>query len=53
MKLYILAPNKTKYLVPSKTLINPSILLNLIRKDSAPITLLYEMLQTKIFPHDF
>ena len=32
MESYIILPHNTKYLVPSETLINPPILLNLIRK---------------------
>ena len=33
MALYIKRPNNTKYLVPTETLINPSILSNLIRNN--------------------
>ena len=53
MKSYFSPPNNIKFLVPSETLIDPSILLNLIRKDLARIKVLYEMLYTKIFSYDF
>ena len=38
MKSYFSPPNNTKYLVPSYTLINPTILSNLIRNDLSPIS---------------
>ena len=41
MKSYFSPPNNTKYLVPSVTLINPSILLNLIPKGLASIKVSY------------
>ena len=53
MKSYFSLPNNTKYLVPSQTLTNPSILLNLICKDLASIKVLHEMLKSKIFLYDF
>ena len=53
MTSYFSGLNNTKYLVPSQTLINLSILSNLIRKGLAPIKLLYGMLQTKIFSYNF
>ena len=43
MVSYLSGPNNTKYLVPSKTLTNPFILSNLIRKIFAPIKVLYEI----------
>ena len=53
MESYFSLPNNTKYLVPSYTLINPSILSNLMGKRLAPIKFLYEMLEAKIFSHHF
>ena len=53
MESYFSAPNNTKYLVSSETLINPSILLNVICKGFKPIKILYQMLETKIFSFDF
>ena len=44
MKSYFSHPNNSKYLVPSKNLINPSILLNLIHEDLESTKLLYEMM---------
>ena len=44
MESYFPSLNKTKDLVPSSTLINPSILSNLISKDLESIKLLYEIL---------
>ena len=46
-------PNNIKYLVPAKTLINPSTLSNLICNDFAAIKVLYEISQIKISPHNF
>ena len=43
MESYFLLPDNSKYLVPSKTLINPTVLLNLALK-GLPIKFLYEML---------
>ena len=53
MKSYFSLKNNTKCLVLSLTLINPSILSNLIRKGLAATRLLYEINQTKIFLDDF
>ena len=53
MKSYFSLPNNTKYLAPSKTLINPTILSNLIREGLKSIKLLYGMLRNKIFSRDF
>ena len=53
MESYFSPPNNTKYLISSKTLINPFILLNLTGKGLVPIKILYEILQNKIFLHDF
>ena len=53
MKSHLSVPNNTKYLVPSKTLRNLSILSNLIRKSLATIKVLCEMFETKIFSFDF
>ena len=44
MKPYFSGPNNTKYLVSLQTLVNPSILSNLICKGLTPIKVLYEML---------
>ena len=44
MESYFSLPNDTKYLVPSETLIDPSILLNLIPKCLESIKRLHEML---------
>ena len=44
MELYFSLSNNSKYLVPSETLINLSILLKLIRKHLESIKVLYEML---------
>ena len=43
MTSYFSEKNKTKYLVPSYILINPSILPNLIRRGFKPIKFLYKM----------
>ena len=43
MKSYFSPPNNTKYLVPSLTVMNPFILLNLICYGFAPIKVLSEM----------
>ena len=53
MKSYFSLPNNTKYLAPSKTLINPTILSNLIPEGLKSIKLLYGMLRNKIFSRDF
>ena len=39
--------------LPSKDVINPSILSNLIRDGFGPVEVLYEMLQTEIFSCNF
>ena len=45
MAPYVSGPNNTKYLVPSKNLINASILSNQIRKYFVPMKVLHEMLK--------
>ena len=44
MKSYFSLPYNTKSLIPSYTVINPSILLNLLRSDLESIKLLNKML---------
>ena len=49
MASYFSVPNKTKYLFPSQTLRNPSILSNLMWNDFATTKVLYEMSHIKTF----
>ena len=44
MESYFSLPNNIKCLVPSETLIDPSILLNIIRKDLESVKILYEII---------
>ena len=53
MASYFLGPNNTKYVVPSQTLKNPCTLSNIIHNGFAPVKVLYEISETKIFSHDF
>ena len=53
MASYFSVPNKTKYLFPSQTLRNPSILSNLMWNDFATTKVLYEMSHIKTFSYDF
>ena len=47
MASYVAGPNNTKYIVPSKILINASNLSNLIRKCFVPIKVLHGMSKLK------
>ena len=49
MESYPSLPNNVKYLVPSETLINPSILSNLIRKDLEQIHFCVKYYKLKYF----
>ena len=53
MATYFSEPSHGKYLVPFRTLLNPSISMNRIRNGFKLIKVLFEMSYINIFPYDF